>query len=212
MDTLRDRTVSAFLDVLASGAPAPGGGSAAALAGAQGAALGAMVTELTIGKKRFLDDTERLTAARDALNAVRGELTLDIDRDTRAFDGVSAAMKLPKDTPDEIATRQAAMQAALLAATHSPLTVLTRCQAATGQLEAVVAGFNTNTASDLGTGAAMLRAAAQGAWLNILINLSGLKDEAQVASLMAQAEAAYRDTLARCNDLFTRVEAMCRPS
>lgn len=211
MNKLQEMTLRDYLALLASGAPAPGGGSAAALSGAQGAALGSMVTELSIGKKKYLDETERLTGARDALQALVKALGEDIDRDTQAFDAVSAAMKLPKDTDAEKARRTAAIQHALLAATHSPLAVCQKSLDALGQIELLIGHSNASAASDLGTGAAMLRAAAQGAWLNILINLSSLRDAQQVAALLAEGEALYRAALDKADAIFARIEAVCRP-
>ncbi|MDL2317811.1 cyclodeaminase/cyclohydrolase family protein [Eubacteriales bacterium OttesenSCG-928-A19] len=208
---LKDQTIQEYIDVLASGAPAPGGGSAAALAGAQGAALGAMVTELSIGKKKYLEDTEALSAGRDVLRSLAMELTQDIDRDTAAFNAVSAAMKLPKDTAEQREERKAAIQRALLEATHAPMNVCRRSAAALEEIEALVGKSNTNAASDLGTGAAMLRAATQGAWLNILINLSSLADNEQVAALMAEGRDLYERALKSADAVYAQIEAICMP-
>lgn len=211
MQKLQEMTVKEYLEVLGSGAPAPGGGSAAALSGAQGCALGAMVMELTIGKKKYLEHTERLTVTRDALKALAAELMQDIDRDTQAYDAVSAAMKLPKETEAEQETRRAAIQQALLGATLSPLNVLHRTLEGLAQLKGLEGHFNVNAASDIGTGAAMLRAAAQGAWLNILINLGGIKDAEKVARLRAEGEQLYRDALMLADAVFADIEKLCMP-
>lgn len=211
MELLREKSLHEYLEVLASGAPAPGGGSAAALSGAQGAALGAMVTELSIGKKKYLEHTDALASVRDALNVLRLELLTDVDRDTQAYDAVSTAMKLPKETPEEIAHRQAEIQQALLGATKSPLSVLEKCKAALEQIDGLIGKSNTNAASDLGTGAAMLRAGAQGAWLNVLINLSSLKDVAQGKALLEQAEGLFGDAVALADAVFAKIEAECMP-
>lgn len=208
---LKALSVQEFLDVLASGAPAPGGGSAAALSGAQGAALGAMVTELTVGKKKYAEHEQAVAAAGKALHACAQALLEDVDLDTQAFDRVSDAMRLPKETDEEKTARKAAMQQALLGATQSPLQVLDHVAQALAQLRSLLGKFNTNTASDLGTGAALLRAAAQGAWLNVLINVGSLADKEEANRLHRQAEALYRDALRAADDIFAQIETLCLP-
>lgn len=211
MEYLRDKSIWAYLEVLACPEPAPGGGSAAALSGAQGAALGAMVTELSIGRKKYMDHTEALTSARATLRAQTEALCADIDRDKEAYHAVSLAMKLPKETDAEKASRQAEIQKALLLATHSPLQVLRRSLQALRATGTLVGISNTNAASDLGTGAAMLRAAAQGAWLNILINLGGLRDADAAHRLLAEAKAMYDEALEKADAVFAEIEAGLRP-
>lgn len=212
MSKLRDMKVSEYLDILASNEPAPGGGSVAALSAAQGAALGIMVTELSIGRKKYQEHTEALVTARNQLVTMAQAFTEDIDRDTEAYQGVSAAMKLPKETPEQVTQRSQAIQQATLAATLVPLSVLKRCGEALVQISSLIGISNVNAVSDLGTGAAMLRGAAQGAWLNVLINISGLKDQEKVDALYAEAEPFYRDALRQADDIFTKVEFQARPA
>ncbi len=203
---LKDLTVESFLNVLASDAPAPGGGSASALAAAQGAALGGMVAELSIGRKKYVEHEAHLAATRDTLGTLRAELIRDIDRDTAAFDAVSLAMKLPKDTPEQIAARQEAVQAALLGATEPPMDVLRRCLAAAGQVAGLIGRSNTNAASDLGVAAAMLCAAARGAWLNVLINAGSLRDADAAAALRAEAGETYHAAAEKADEVFRTIE------
>ena len=170
--------VADFMERLASDAPAPGGGSASALMGTAGASLAAMVAGLTLGKEKYREfaaQTEALQAKGIRLQKRFLEL---IDLDTEAFNEVSAAYKLPKADDAEKETRRAAIEQSLQNATKTPFAMM---QAAVECLEMVAAAVgktNASAASDLGVAAYALHAAAQGAWLNVLINLGGIKDAA----------------------------------
>ena len=170
--------VADFMERLASDAPAPGGGSASALMGATGAALAAMVAGLTLGKEKYREfaaQTETLQANGTRLQKRFIEL---IDLDTEAFNEVSAAYKMPKADDVEKETRRTAIEQSLQNATKTPFAMM---QAAVECLEMVagaVGKTNASAASDLGVAAYALHAATQGAWLNVLINLGGIKDAA----------------------------------
>ena len=121
---LADRTVTDFSDLLASGAPAPGGGSAAALEAALGAGLIAMVCRLTVDKERFAPHREDLLAIQERSEVLRQKLLEGMERDTDAFLQVSGAFALPKSTQEEKAARSAAIQRGLEACTRTPLEVM----------------------------------------------------------------------------------------
>lgn len=208
MELLANQTVESYMQSLSSNAPAPGGGAAAALAGAQGASLALMVCALSIGRKKYAEHEAALLAAQSALQPLAQELLGDIDRDTQAYDAVSAAMKLPKETGDEKAHRQAEIQKALLAAIRSPLSVCKRSLQALQAMEPLVGRSNINAVSDLGTGAAMLRAAVQGAWLNILINLSSLKDTNQAQALRDESEPLCTEAIALADRIYQQVQSL----
>ena len=109
---LTDMQVKEFINVLASDAPAPGGGSASALAGAMGVGLAKMVASLTLGKAKYAEHQETVQQIHDRANELVSQLTAGIDRDTEAFDGVSAVFAMPKNTDEEKAARKEAMAAA----------------------------------------------------------------------------------------------------
>ena len=174
---LIDLTVSGYLADLASDSPAPGGGSAAALCGAQGAGLAAMVASFTIGRKKFADFEENAIAVRDAeLNLVE-KLKAQIDRDTEAFNLVAAAFKLPKSTDEEKAERSKAIQAGTLVSTEVPFETMVLALEALRTAEKLLTGFNDGAASDLGVAAWNLLTCVKGAWLNVCINIGSLKDK-----------------------------------
>ena len=178
---LVEGSLSEFSDILASDAPAPGGGSTAALMGALGASLISMVASLTVGRKKYAEHEALMKDVIRRAEDLRLRLLDLIDRDTDAFNMVTGALALPKDTEGEKAARNAAMQAALKACTYTPFETL-ECSISTLELiQEIVGKFNTNAASDLGVAALSLKASAQGAWLNVLINLDDIKDEVFVA-------------------------------
>lgn len=198
-----------FVDLLSSASAAPGGGSVASLAGALSAALSAMVGNLTTGKKGY----EAAGPEQDD-NAVRAQrlkeaFLIDIDGDTAAFDKVMAAFGLPKKTPDEQAAREAAIQSATLGATLVPLAVLERAVLALDCAELALRG-NSNARSDAGVAVLMARAAAEGAYCNVSINLKGLTDHAARAALQQRADAAMQQILERGERLSAGVRAELR--
>ena len=170
---LIDMQVTGYLDVLASDAPAPGGGSAAALCGAQGAGLVTMVAGQTTSKKRYEAEWPIAQKVIDEGTPVYQALTLQVDKDTDAYNLVAAAFKMPKETDEEKALRRKAIADATLVATEVPFETL-RLAAEAMELAATLPGhYNTNCASDLGVG---VHPAAHGAWMNVQINLGGVKD------------------------------------
>jgi formiminotetrahydrofolate cyclodeaminase len=170
------KTLVAFLDELASSSPAPGGGSVAALAGALGAALTAMVCNLTIGKKKYAAVEGEMKKILAQAEKMRGLFTALIDEDTRAFNKVMEAFSLPKDTEPQKALRSAAIREATKEATNVPLEVMKHCIDALALTQQVAASGNVNSVSDAGVSAYMLHAAVEAAALNVRINLNNLND------------------------------------
>jgi formiminotetrahydrofolate cyclodeaminase len=170
------KTLVAFLDELASSSPAPGGGSVAALAGALGAALTAMVCNLTIGKKKYAAVEGEMKKILAQAEEMRGLFTALIDEDTQAFNKVMEAFSLPKETEPQKALRAAAIREATKEATNVPLEVMKHCIDALALTQQVAASGNVNSVSDAGVSAYMLHAAVEAAALNVRINLNNLND------------------------------------
>ena len=173
-----DSPLTAYIGDLASGKPAPGGGSAAALVGALGAALNSMVANFTVGREKFAAveaDVQRLLARSEELRAALQRLT---QADTVAYGGVATAQKLPRETEEQKAVRTAAVQEALKAAAEVPREAV---RAAYGVLEVaaeLVEKGNPNLITDVGVAAKFGVAALECASLNVEINLAYIKDEA----------------------------------
>ncbi|MDR2182668.1 MAG: cyclodeaminase/cyclohydrolase family protein [Clostridiales bacterium] len=199
---LTEMKLTEFCAALASKEPAPGGGSASANMAAMGAGLLAMVANLTIGKKKYAQHQELMEEIAKEADSLRLRLMDAVDRDAEAYNGVSAVFSMPKETDAEKDARTAAMQAALKAATRVPYEVMQLCRDALTLAARAVGKANTNAASDLGVAAHSLLAATHGAWMNVLINLGGIKDAEFVTAKMAggveivaAAESAAKDII-----------------
>ncbi len=174
---LAEKSITQFMDELASSAPAPGGGSVAALAGAMGAALVSMVCNLTIGKKKYADVEGEIKAILEQSEALRRELLDLLEGDIAAYTKVSEAMKMPRDTEEQRAIREEALDKALKEATEVPLRVAEACVKVIDLCRPVAEKGNVNAVSDAGVAVVMAEAGLRSAALNVLINLGWLKDE-----------------------------------
>lgn len=178
-ERLVERTLRAFSDDLASDAPVPGGGSAAAYAGAMGAALAAMVARITAKKEGSSDSPDFI----GEMDRLRGELLRLVDADSAAYARVAEAMRLPRKTEEEKRARTDRLQAALVTASEVPLEVAKTARRLLEACERSVASASPMTASDIGVGALLAETALRGAALNVMINLASIKDPAQVKVL-----------------------------
>ncbi len=181
-------TVGGLLAALASPSPTPGGGTAAAIAGAMGTSLLVMVAGLAKSKNNTDEEKAALAAARAAIEPITARLTELADADAASFDAVMAAYRLPKATDEDKSARTRAIQSALRGATEIPLETLRACAAALDHSRAVIEHGNPSAATDAGVAIGLLEAAAAGAAANVRINLGGLKDETFKAA--AEAETA----------------------
>ncbi|KAB2963314.1 MAG: glutamate formimidoyltransferase [Thermoanaerobaculia bacterium] len=187
-------TLGGFADELSSDSPAPGGGSVAALAGALAAGLAAMVANLSHAKKGFESRRAALGLIAEAGQEYKDRLLAAVDADTAAFDRYLAALRLPKATEEEKATRRAAMDEATIGTIEVPMVTLEAAPRIVELcLEVAAIGLEASL-SDAGTGAEMARAAASGAYQNVCINLPGLSDAGARAALLARADAAWQRT------------------
>lgn len=202
---LAELKTAEFVDLLASDAPAPGGGSAAALEGALGAALTAMVCGLTVGKKKYAEFEELAQSAQAKALDLKARFVDVMDRDTEAFNVVSAAFGMPKATDEEKAARSAAIQKGLEGCTKTPFEMM-ELAVETLELTASILGkSNDSAASDLGVSALSLRAAIQGAWLNVLINIGSLKNKELAEDYRAKGEALLAKALPLADQIYDTV-------
>ena len=185
---LTDKPVITFLDELASDAPAPGGGSVAALSGALGAALVSMVCNLTVGKKKYADVQDDIEALLAQSEALRQELTDLLEEDVKAYTAYSVAAKMPRDTEEEKAERTKAMQAALKVATDVPLRIAVAAVKVMDLCMPSAEKGNKWAVSDAGVAVLMAEAALRSAALNVLINLGTVKDQDFVAEKRAHLD------------------------
>lgn len=176
---LTAKTVREYVAVLAAKEPTPGGGSAAALVGALGVALGEMAANFTRDKENW----DKIAAPLQRLESYRNTLLELIEADAEAYAHVSAAYVMPRATEEEKAARREAIQAALKIAAKAPLQAVETIVAAIEELRTLAEYANPNLISDVGVAAIFTYAALKGAWLNVEINLVSIKDEAYVAQI-----------------------------
>jgi formiminotetrahydrofolate cyclodeaminase len=201
----KDESIVKFLDDLASERPTPGGGGAAAVMGAIGAALVSMVANLTIGKKNYEAVEDDLKAVRAEAERVRAELTAAIEEDVVAFNSVMGAYGLPRATDEEKAARTAAIQAALKDATLAPLRAVKACFEVILLSEAAADKGNLNVISDAGVAVLAANAGLRSAALNVYINAKAIKDRAFAETQIAEVEALLAQAAEKTEAVYATV-------
>lgn len=198
-----EKPATQFLSELSSNAPVPGGGGASAAVGAFAAALGMMVTNLTIGKKKYADYEEEVKAVRDRLEGLRDQLIDLVDGDAVAFEPLSKAYSIPKDDPE----RDTIMENALYEASVVPMGIMETVLAAAKELEVLVEKGSKLAVSDVGVGILFAQAAIEGASLNVYINTKSMKDRERAAALDAKADAIIAEGAALKERIYSGVLA-----
>jgi glutamate formiminotransferase/formiminotetrahydrofolate cyclodeaminase len=206
LNPLTTMRVNAFTELLSTDAPAPGGGSVAALCGSMSSALSSMVASLTHGKKGFEAVFQEMETIGVEAQTLKDAFLSDVDRDTEAFNRVMDAMRLPKKTDEEKSARQTAIEKATIEATRVPLGVLERSLEAARLARQVVERGNRNSVSDGGVAALTARTAAEGAYLNVRINLPGIQDEKFRNETLEKAEKLRQDVTAHTEETVRMTE------
>ena len=177
-----EKNIEKFLEALASSAPTPGGGGAAALCGALGIALGNMVGSLTLGKKKYADVQEDIAELNAKAEALRAGFVALVDADAEAFAPLSRAYSIPKDDP----ARDEIMEPALLKAAEAPLEIMRKCAEALELISGYAAKGSALAISDAGCAAALCGAAMEAAALNVKINTKSMKNRAVADNINAE--------------------------
>lgn len=189
-----EKNVDKFLETLASSAPTPGGGGAAALCGALAIALGNMVGNLTLGKKKYAAVQEDIAALNEKAEALRADFVALIDADAEAFAPLSKAYGIPKDDPE----RAEVMETALLKAVQPPMEIMRKCVKALELIAEYAAKGSALAISDAGCAAAIIRAACEAAALNVLVNTKPMRDREKAGEINREAnELLQKCALAR---------------
>lgn len=200
---MAENSCTYFLDVLASKAPVPGGGGAAAMGGAIGMALSNMVGNLTTGKKKFADVEDEVQSLLAQGSAIIEDLKILVDRDAEVFEPLSVAYGLPKDTPEEAAHKAKVMEECSIEACSVPMEIMRKAYAGI-KIHQRMGQIGTKLAiSDVGCGVVFLKAALISGQLNVLINLGAIKDEKfveaarnEMKQLLAEGSKIADETLA----------------
>lgn len=186
--SMLDKSCSDFLEVLASKAPVPGGGGAAALGGAIGMALSNMVGNLTVGKKKYAEVEEEVKDLIEKGNKIIDDLKKLVDEDAAVFEPLSKAYGLPKDTPEQIAYKEQVLEKCSKDACEGPMEIMRKCFEGI-KLHERMGQIGTNLAiSDVGCGVVFLKAALISGMLNVVINLNTIKDQEYVNKNKAEME------------------------
>ncbi len=191
------KTLVDFADTTASESPAPGGGSVSAYVGALGAALGTMVANLSAGKKGWEKQIPYFSDWAEKGQAIKDRLVFLVDEDTRAFNGIITAVRMPKATDEEKEARKNAMREATRYAIHIPLEVMKTASEAFDLIDAMVKKGNVNSISDAGVGGLCLKTAIYGAYLNVKINCNGFDDHNYVNEVSQKAEELLAEAIKR---------------
>ena len=189
----RDKSLGRFCAELASSSPAPGGGGAAALAGALAAALGSMVVSLTVGKKKYAANESELRSFGERAETARRELLDMIDGDAEAFSPLARAYSLPKDAPD----RDKILEEALLRASASPVRIAELCCEVVEILEGCASLGSLLVLSDAASGAALAEGALRAAVINVKVNTALMRNRSHAAALNARMDNMLREYAAR---------------
>lgn len=194
-----------FLEELSSKAPVPGGGGASAAVGAFGVALGMMVANLTVGKKKYAAVEEEILAALEELGKLRDRLVALTDRDAQAFEPLSRAYGLPKNTEEEKAAREKVMESALYDASVAPLEIMETVLASMDLLEVLGEKGSRLALSDVGVGTLFAQAALEGASLNVFINTRLMKDRGRAEELNGRADRMIAEGRGKKERIYSQV-------
>ena len=203
---LQGMTIREFADETASESPAPGGGSVAALAGALAASLGAMVANLSAHKRGWDDRWQYFSDWADKGQQAKDELLMLIDEDTAAFNKIMDGFNLPKGTAEEKKARTSAIQSATQYAAEVPFRTMHASYRIFDLLREMSEHGNQNSITDIGVGVLCARTAIYGAYLNVIVNASGLKDAAAKEKIIAEAKALLAKALEQEGKLLPAIE------
>ena len=192
-----------FVKVLASDAPAPGGGGAAALVGAIGTALGNMVGSLTVGKKKYADVQDEIIALKAKCDELQKQLLDQVEADEINFLPLAKAYGIPKDDPN----RDKVMEEATIIACSTPMHIMELCCEAINAIAVFAAKGSRLAVSDAGCGAICCKAALQSASLNVFINTKSLKNREKAEELNAKANGMLDKYCALADQIFAEVRA-----
>ena len=199
-----------FIEVLASKAAVPGGGGASALVGATGCALGNMVGSLTVGKKKYASVEEEIKLLKKKSDSLQKHLLILMERDAQVFEPLSKAYGLPKNTEEEKERKAQIMEKALKDACSVPMEIMEKCCEAIDVIETFAKKGSVIAISDAGVGAAFLKAALEGASLNVFINTKSMTDREYAESLNLRAEELLAKYTKKAEGIFESVKVRLR--
>ena len=208
MDT--SLSIGHYLEELSSNSPTPGGGNVSAFCGSLASALGIMVCNLTIGKKKYLDSEEELKVLMKKLERAIDEFLSLAEEDNKAFEQVMGALKMPKETEAQITKRSKKIEDATIVAGVVPFRVIYLCKNIIPAIMIIAEKGNQNSLSDAGVAISLISTAAQGAYLNVLINCSSYKDNCEAKDILSRAESEFTEVKDICRKGIEDIEKKLR--
>ena len=202
---IEQQAIGQWMELLASKAPVPGGGGASALGGAMGAALGQMVANLTIGKKRYADVEEEVQQGLSALSSLQAELLALADEDAKVFAPLAAAYGLPANTQEQKEKKAQAMEENLLTASLVPMEMAEKTVAVLDILEMMEEKGSDIAVSDVGVAVQFARAALNGAVMNIYINTRSMKNREIAEGLNEKAKQLVGQGTCKADEIYGKV-------
>jgi formiminotetrahydrofolate cyclodeaminase len=199
-----------FTDALASGEPVPGGGGASAMVGALGTALGSMVGNLTLGRKKYQDVQEDIKIILDKAKILQSELLSLVEKDAEVFEPLSKAYGLPKSTEEEIKKRDEIMEEALKLACSVPMEIMEKTMDAIALHEELALKGTRIAISDVGVGVLFCRSALMGAALNVFINTKLMKNREYADQINAKADDLLKTGVTKADRIYMEVEKSLR--
>lgn len=198
-------TIQEFLAVLSSKAPVPGGGGASALAGALGNALGQMVANLTIGKKRYADVEEEICGLLTRMEGLQAEFVRLADRDAEVFAPLAQCYSLPASTPEERAYKEQVMEERLYDASQVPMEIMERAVEMMEILDILADKGSRLAVSDVGVGIQYMRAALLGAVMNVYINTRSMKNRQRAEEINQRALNLTKRGSSMADEIYSKV-------
>lgn len=207
---LTEKSCIEFAEVLASSEPVPGGGGASALVGALGISLGSMVGNLTLGRKKYLDVQEDIKIILEKAQLLQNELLYLVEKDAEVFEPLSKAYGLPKNTEEEVSTRDRIMEDALRLACSVPLEIMEKSMDTIILHEELAVKGTKLAISDVGVGVLFCKSALMGASLNVFINTKLMKDRKYADQINAKADELLKKGIERADKVYSDVEGGLR--
>jgi formiminotetrahydrofolate cyclodeaminase len=207
---IKKTSTDKFIEQLASKAPTPGGGGAAALVGAVGTALGQMVGSLTVGKKQYADVQTDIQNLNAQASAIQAELLELIAKDAEVFEPLAKAYSLPSQTKEQIAEKARIMEACLRLCSVVPLSIMQACAKAIDLHADYAAKGAAIAISDVGCGVAICKAALQSASLNVFINTKAMQDRSFAEQINQQANSLLSEYTTKADAIYADIAGRLR--
>ena len=207
---IESMTIQEFLDVLSSKEPVPGGGGASALAGALGNALGQMVSNLTIGKKKYALVEDEIKELAERMKGIQGQFTQLADQDAKVFAPLAKCYSLPSGTEEEKAYKAEVMEARLLDASLVPMEIMEKAAEMLEIMDILADKGSRMAVSDVGVGVQFIRTALLGAVMNVYINTKSMKNREKAEEMNEMAERLIREGTEAADRIYQKVLGQLR--